>query len=414
MADQKIASLTDQVAKFVSAQLESNARLESRISDLSAEVPTIATEMKNNSDAQERANTDFKKKTKNAIEAMANNVPGDNSGATAVRAELLRPGKPLTLGVTKMAVGHNDWLARTLASIKFWNPPAAKILLGKLISFDMDDDSESYGHFWMHPNDFNTNQALFNMLQAAVPGKARSHLLTAIRTACADDDLEPDKELVHDDDTDYDNHPYQNMTNNEKMPAQEDHDQMRNSAFLAWQAPDQTDEASIDKTLPRLPNTKCDDLRRVPAHLNTMDNLYDQYRRSVGEERLDLEQQMLPDYLIESLPDAFILSIRARFMGKSRKKRVWDRTMSIARDVLETQMQIAKRRAERAKTQPTKRTHRSDDKARGRDRDRRPARMWRPLPLAKACSRLPAQPVQPKTPQRRPTRRHLSRQRRQH
>ena len=50
MADQKIANLTDQVAKFITAQLNSNERLEQRITDLATEVSTVGGTLKTNND----------------------------------------------------------------------------------------------------------------------------------------------------------------------------------------------------------------------------------------------------------------------------------------------------------------------------------------------------------------------------
>ena len=119
---------------------------------------------------------------------------------------------------------------------------------------------------------------------------------------------------------------------------------LAHSAYLAWQALSQTDENSADKTLAKLSHTKCTELRRVAAHLDTMDDLYEKYKLGVPEYRLTPEQPMLSDYLIESLPDAFVTGINSHFRGKKRRGKTWAKTMPVARDVHDELQQLAARR----------------------------------------------------------------------
>ena len=119
---------------------------------------------------------------------------------------------------------------------------------------------------------------------------------------------------------------------------------LTHSAYLAWQALSQTDETSADKILAKLSHTKCGELRRVAAHLDTMDDLYEKYKTGVPESRLTPEQPMLSDYLIESLPDSFVTGINSHFRGKKRREKTWTKTMLIARDVHDELQQLAARR----------------------------------------------------------------------
>ena len=57
----------------------------------------------------------------------------------------------------------------------------------------------------------------------------------------------------------------------------------------------------------------------MPDHLDRIDDLYEEYKATVEEQRLTFEQSMLCDYLIKSLPDAYYLPLRQTFRGKSSK-----------------------------------------------------------------------------------------------
>ena len=86
----------------------------------------------------------------------------------------------------------------------------------------------------------------------------------------------------------------------------------------------------------------------VPEFLDKFDNLYDiyeLYEQSVPKERLGLEQAMLSDYLIASLPDlfhskSFHLTIKQHFCGTSRNDKRWSTVMPIARKVYDNQLKL--------------------------------------------------------------------------
>ena len=62
---------------------------------------------------------------------------------------------------------------------------------------------------------------------------------------------------------------------------------------------------------------KCYKISQVPDHLDKIDDLYEEYKATVEEQRLEFEQSMLLDYLIKSLPDSYYLSLRQSFRGKA-------------------------------------------------------------------------------------------------
>ena len=124
------------------------------------------------------------------------------------------------------------------------------------------------------------------MLQSAVAGRARSHLSNHMRKASEDkdNDICPWPSMCDDAADDYEYFDgYRDSTPNERFSLQ--HQQISCSAYLAWQALCQTDETSADKTLAKLAHTKCNELRRVAAHLDTMDDLHEKYRASFAASR---------------------------------------------------------------------------------------------------------------------------------
>lgn len=80
----------------------------------------------------------------------------------------------------------------------------------------------------------------------------------------------------------------------------------------------------------------------MPDHLDRIDDLYEEYKATVEEQRLTFEQSMLCDYLIKSLPDAYYLPLRQTFRGKSSKDKEWLKVINAAREVHYDQVELLK------------------------------------------------------------------------
>ena len=66
---------------------------------------------------------------------------------------------------------------------------------------------------------------------------------------------------------------------------------------------------------------KCYKISQVPEHLDKIDDLYEEYKATVEEQRLTFEQSVLCDYLIKSLPDSSILSITQEELARQGTQR---------------------------------------------------------------------------------------------
>ena len=73
-----------------------------------------------------------------------------------------------------------------------------------------------------------------------------------------------------------------------------------------------------------------------------MDDLYEEYKATVEEQRLTFEQSMLCDYLVKSLPNEYYLPLRQTFRGKSSKDKEWLEVINAAREVHDDQVELIK------------------------------------------------------------------------
>lgn len=92
----------------------------------------------------------------------------------------------------------------------------------------------------------------------------------------------------------------------------------------------------------KLSAMKCYRINQVPEHLNKIDDLYEEYKSTVKEQRLKFEQSMLSKYLIKSLPDSYYLPVKQSFCGKAQKDKEWLNMMTTAREVHDDQVALLK------------------------------------------------------------------------
>ena len=106
----------------------------------------------------------------------------------------------------------------------------------------------------------------------------------------------PHQPTVHDEDTDDDkaaDYPqqYKDLDEDERQECQKDH--LSSSVYIAWQALLGHDDAAADRILQKLSSIKCYKINQVPDHLDKIDDIYEDYKAAVEEQRLELEQSVL-------------------------------------------------------------------------------------------------------------------------
>ena len=225
--------------------------------------------------------------------------------ATVTSAPHLRPKEPPKLRPTDFGEGHADWKHQTLHSIKFWNPEVAKLMTTKELSFTKwheDDDDE----FWIDPKNMDANLAGFQLLSAAVRKRARTRLNTAMSKAIKGPNVPAVHESSDDDDSGYPEE-YKDFDGTERQARQKE--SLKTSVYVAWQALLEHDDGAADRIMQKLMSMKCYKIGLVPDHLDKINDLYEEYKATVEEQRLEFEQSMLSDHLMKSLPDSYYLAV---------------------------------------------------------------------------------------------------------
>ena len=112
--------------------------------------------------------------TLNAVNRQTNHLAAVDPNA-APRAPAVRPKDPPKLPTTTFGSSHADWIHRVPHMLRAWNPMAHLILTDWSLSFDEDDT------FILPPEHFEINQIVYDMISAAVTGRARAHLSSAMQ-----------------------------------------------------------------------------------------------------------------------------------------------------------------------------------------------------------------------------------------
>ena len=242
-------------------------------------------------------------------QAQVANPAGDDSSSggssSATSAQLatvrMRPKELRQFAKCTMGASHADWIAQTLALVTEWNEDAAEILTNPGRSLHAE------GYFEISPDDIELNSVLFHKLNASASGKARKVLGIAMRAATKDATLSYDNGL---------------------MPDQAR--ALQHSAHIAWKALSDVDTDFAQKYLDLLTDTKAKGMPLILAHLNLMDDYFQQYSGCVGPDLVRAEQGMLVDKLILSFPREMATAISNAQLPLKARERTWEDTFDLA------------------------------------------------------------------------------------
>ena len=234
--------------------------------------------------------------TLNAVNNQTNNLAVADPNAAA--RPPVRPKDPPKLPTTTFGTNHADWIHRVPHMIRAWNPTAHSILTDWSLSFDQDDA------FILPPEHYELNQIVYDMISAAVTGRARAHLSSAMQKwlrAEARNTVAPD--LLA---------------------------QLPYSAALAWRSITDADGDEADKYLSLLQSTICRDVSKCNTHLSTMSDWYARYCDCSASNQIAVTEPILSDALVNSLPDSIFTAVSNMIAQTRYRDRTFGETLTRA------------------------------------------------------------------------------------